>query len=419
MTINHATRGSLTGLPTRQQLVEDMEMMLQNGEMFQIIKVDAVHLKAVNSVHGFKTGDAVLKHFAELLCQWHESAFRVYHAGAVSFYMLAAAGTPSDPWELYEMLHQKITVNDTTLLPKARVIKTVAEPGDTVAGLFDLISYASGKRSILMIPALEIGEELRKELLQQNYVVSEVTQAIKNKSFEMYYQPVYDMSRKCFPTAEALIRLRASDGAYISPGLFIPLAEEKYLIDAISDIVLEKVMTFLGEHPDSPVDAISVNLTPDQITDEDLPGKLIEIARESHTELHRVRLEITERTIQRGTARMQEVMERLKKTGVDLYLDDFGTGYSNMQSVINLPFEAVKFDKSIIDTLGTERSDHMVNLLSRMVHIGDAKIIAEGIETEEQYRYAVENGFDKIQGYYFSKPLPEQEYLKFIENHNK
>ena len=124
---------------------------------------------------------------------------------------------------------------------------------------------------------------------------------------------------------------------------------------------------------------------------------------------------MTERTIQRDPKRINEVMENMKGLGVSMYLDDFGTGYSNVTSLINMPFECIKMDKSLVDMIEDEDKARMISLICQMIHIGKAKIIAEGVEEKKQEDFLRENGVERIQGWIYSKPLPENDFVEFAK----
>ena len=414
----------LTGLPNRQELLADLAERLAENERLLVIRVDAVHLKNVNALFGHKTGDQVLKHLAGLVSSWHDG-LKAYHTGAVSFILVGSADIDIDMEAFREKACEAIEIDGNTIRPKVRIVYVYSRKGDTETDLTDLLRWASGRKDLLTQWILEADNGIRNDRDNDEHVTAELWNAINDRSFVIYYQPVYDLKQERFVSAEALIRLWDSEGNFISPGRFIPLAEKKHLIDRITDIVLDKVCDFLGRHPDLPIDSISVNMTPGQILDDELPQKLLAKAADAGTVLSKLRLEMTERTIQEDPGRTTAVMRELTRLGSGFYLDDFGTGYSNMSSVLSLPFEGIKFDKSLMDHLRKQNFDEkhaqMISLLGQMVHIGEAKIIAEGIEENEseELEWARRNGIDRVQGFFFSRPLPETEFSELIRRNGK
>ena len=413
------TQNPLTGLPNRQELLSDLAERLARSEKLLVIRVDAVHLKNVNALFGHKTGDQVLKHLAGLVSNWHEG-LKAYHTNAVSFILVGSAGIDVDMEAFREKACEPVEIDGNLIRPKVRIVYVYSREGDTESDLTDLLRWASGRKDLLTRWILEADDGIRQDRDNDDRVTAELWNAINERSFVIYYQPVYDLKQERFVSAEALIRLWDSEGNFISPGRFIPLAEKKHLIDRITDIVLDKVCDFLGRHPDIPIDSISVNMTPGQILDEELPQKLLAKAADAGTNLSKLRLEMTERTIQEDPGRTADVMRELTRLGSGFYLDDFGTGYSNMSSVLSLPFEGIKFDKSLMDHLKKQNFDEkhakMISLLGQMVHIGDARIIAEGIEDgeDDELAWAKDNHIDRVQGFYYSRPLPEDQFVELI-----
>ena len=246
-------------------------------------------------------------------------------------------------------------------------------------------------------------------------MLREIRYAIDHRTFEMYYQPIYSCREGRFTSAESLIRLFSRDGAFISPGEFIPMAEDNGLIDQISWIVLEKVCRFLGSHPELPLDTASVNLTGQQILDPSFIGRIEALLADCRLDGRHLRLEITERTITEDFDEVKRVMERLAERGIRFYLDDFGTGYSNLASMLSLPFEVIKFDQSLIKIMdGTPQGQRTIGLLAEIMHENRYQIVAEGIETEAQARMAHEKGLDSIQGFFYARPLPEEKLIEFL-----
>lgn len=247
-------------------------------------------------------------------------------------------------------------------------------------------------------------------------MLDEVRYAIENKTFQMYYQPIFDCEKRRFTSAESLIRLFGRDGSFISPGEFIPMAEINGLIDDISWIVLEKVCEFLGRCPDLLLDSVSINMTGKQILDPNFIKYIEEYLMKYKTNAGQLRIEITERIITEDFDRVKKVMEYLSEKGIYFYLDDFGTGYSNISSMLSLPFEVIKFDQSLVKNMNdSDKRLRTIGLLADIMHENDCVVVAEGVETELQAKTAQEKRLDRIQGYYFAKPMSESDLIQFLE----
>ena len=247
-----------------------------------------------------------------------------------------------------------------------------------------------------------------------------INRAIRDKNIEMYYQPIYDVQSLKFHSAEALARIRDPEYGLISPGVFIPAAESLGLIVAIGDEVLEQVYRFISENDlDSlSLSYIEVNLSVAQCMEKDLPEKILALQKKYNVDPGRINLEITETVFENISDVMVKNVNALVKMGYGFALDDYGIGYSNIQRVNNLPLDLIKIDKSILDEVSYENGKTILEYTIRMMQSVDKQLVAEGAETSDVVDMLKDMGCDYIQGFYFSKPLPVNDFLGFIEENN-
>lgn len=241
--------------------------------------------------------------------------------------------------------------------------------------------------------------------------------AITENKLEMYYQPIYSFKEKRFNSAEALIRLNDKEYGFISPGIFIPAAEARGLILPIGDFVLEEVFKFIAEHDLKKygIDHIEPNLSVAQCLQPELADKISDLEIKYNIDPKQVNFEITETFFDNIGEIMDTNISRIRNMGYSFSLDDYGTGYSNIQRVSRLPFSIIKIDKSLIDIIDTPDGLAIIkNTISMMKDI-NKEIVAEGVETKETLDKLEKLGCDYIQGFYFSRPLPKDEFLEFIK----
>ena len=404
---------AFTGLKDIQSFNEEFNK-IENKNQIRLVRIDIIHLKSVNRQYGFDIGDLFLKTTAERISTITES---VYRTGPVSFMMLLNKTDDIDG--IYQCVTEPIATDLTGRTPKIRMFDMEVDDSDTFDNLMDTFKYITGLPKLLQKRRVSIDSDLKRSAEQEVYLLDEILFATANETYEVYYQPVIDtVSGKCV-TAEALTRLNDRNGKPIYPDMLFSFAERKHLNQAITEIILKKVSRFLAKHYDLNISSVSVNMTPDEILNQHMLEMITDTLNKYGVPLNKIRLEMTERTIMHDPSATKEIMRLASENGTGFYLDDFGTGYSNLSSVINMDFEAIKLDKSLIYTLGDEKHDEMIALLIKMIHLGDAKVIAEGIETEAQMKFARENKIDRIQGYYYSRPLPEDEFVAFVEKINK
>ena len=243
-----------------------------------------------------------------------------------------------------------------------------------------------------------------------------ISNAISDRRFQVYYQPIFSVQKKRYCSAEALIRLQDEKYGFISPELFITAAEKNGTILQIGDFVLDEVCAFLSrcERDGLPIDYIELNLSMNQCMQADLKEKVLYYMNKYHLRPDQINLEITETAANTAQDIVEANIQDLAKEGIYFSLDDYGTGYSNISRIMSLPFHIVKLDKSLADKVDDSRMKILLKNTIRMLKEIGMEIVVEGVETKETLQQFTELGCDYIQGYYFSKALPEQEFVEFI-----
>ena len=272
---------------------------------------------------------------------------------------------------------------------------------------------------------IEVDDEIIKKLNYRDDVKKVLQKAVEEDGFDVFYQPIYSTKKKKFISAEALVRLKDTETVgFVSPEVFIPIAEKSNMIEELGRIVFNKVCNFYSKKrlEDFGVEYIEVNLSGKQIVDSELPKVLNECLENNKLSAKRINLEITETAIVKAKDLMKKNMEYLTKEGFDFAMDDFGTGYSNLSGISNDSFNLVKLDKSLIwpcfDEDG-EKARVILNATISMIHNLGKQIVAEGVETKAQVDYLTEKKVSYLQGYYFSKPISETKYMEFMRQNSK
>ncbi|MCH5210784.1 MAG: EAL domain-containing protein [Oscillospiraceae bacterium] len=284
--------------------------------------------------------------------------------------------------------------------------------------ILELLRYVSMRKSSFKDDLFHIIDSaMMEQILAERATAQMIRDALDEDRVVVYYQPIYSVEQKCFTSAEALVRIIDQDGKLVPPGAFIQIAEDNGLIIELGKRVLEKTCRFYqSKGLDSyGIEYIEVNLSVAQCTDARLSEDYIGIIENSCIEPCRINLEITESTSAQNKQTLISHMEKMISCGVNFSLDDFGSGASNLNYIVDMPVEIVKFDREMIQAyFSSGKAKYVMNAAMHMIHGMGLKIVAEGIETEEQYRKMEEIKINYIQGFYFSKPLPEQEFLAFL-----
>lgn len=242
--------------------------------------------------------------------------------------------------------------------------------------------------------------------------------AITEDLFEIYYQPVYSTRKKCFITLEALSRLQHPELGWIAPDVFIQIAEKNHMIEQITDLQFSRVCRFLGENRYlmRHLLNVKVNLSSLDLMRNDCSRHFIRIMDAYKIPHNWIQFEITETVATECNAGLRRVAEEFTAAGIGLCLDDFGSGYANLNTVMRLPFSVIKVDRSLLfDICRDEKRAIFYESVVETFHKMNYHIVSEGVETQEEMEQISSWGVEMIQGYYFSKPLPEKELLELLK----
>ena len=259
-----------------------------------------------------------------------------------------------------------------------------------------------------------------KDYLLKANLDSIIARAINDSNLKMYYQPIYSVHDGKFRSAEALIRLIDKEYGFVSPAVFIPAAEKSGAIHRIGEFVFDDVFKFIAgrEIKKYGVDYIEINLSVAQCIDISLLNKVGAYMKKHKIYSASVNIEITETAVDYDSSITMKNINGLREMGFSFSLDDFGTGYSNVSRIAGLPIDIVKIDKSLVDEVDNPQMWTVIEKTVSMLKKLDKEILVEGIEDKNALDKFVSIGVDFVQGYYFSKPLPEDDYIEFLKREN-
>jgi len=259
--------------------------------------------------------------------------------------------------------------------------------------------------------------EKASEMYREKATEQLLLDAMEKDWVEVYYQPIYSTKEQRFVSAEALVRIKDENGEIVPPGQFIDVAEKNGMILRLGEMVFEKVCRFVKENQVEQygLKYIEVNLSVVQCAYEQLADDYIQIMKKHDIKPGFINLEITESASLSAKKTLLNNMISLMDYGIRFSLDDFGTGQSNLNYIVDMPVDIVKFDREMINAyFENGKAKYVMDAAMHMVHGMNLEIVSEGIETKEQYHVMKELGISYIQGYYFSKPLSEKQFLEFI-----
>ncbi len=419
----------LTGLYNRMCCERDLAKYIDEAEKAHskgaLLYLDLDDFKHINDGLGHQYGDVLLKAISHSLQRIEGITNTCYRMGGDEFVIIippaefegfdgiitSIKGIFSKPWFLKDsdyyctmsmgiveyptegnIVHELIKKADIAMYEAKRHGK------NRVAKYADNMEAKSGKR-------LDMEKNMR-DATAKGY-----------KEFEIYYQPIIDVQKKNLPCtgAEALIRWNSAELGFIPPSEFIPLAEYLGLINPIGNYVLREACKTCRQwnengHPDYKV---NVNLSVVQLLQADIVETIAETVKETGILPHNLTLEVTESLAINDMERMKEILARIKELGVRIALDDFGTGYSSLNHIREIPFDVIKVDQSFIRDLERDAyAKSFIKMVSELADAIDVNVCVEGVETQTQYEILSEMCVGLVQGYYFDRPMPREDFEK-------
>ena len=417
----------LVGLPSWNAYKTELDKVIAAKQPVQIVAIRFINANQIRTFIGeeiFNLSISEIAFHAGEVCRGYRLSFDLFFEHPGNLYILID-GRDCDLEELVPKLYdaareQTDDLKDmgVRLIPR---ICSLSCPED-LRVRDDIISF--GHEFFGLVPYGKIYSKASDLVGSQSFMIRSniagiLNRAIMGHELEMYYQPIYSVKDGRFLSAEALIRLHDSEFGMISPGVFIPAAESRGLILPIGDFVLESVHRFVATHDmeELGLSYIEINLSVAQCTQRHLPDNIKKLSEEYGVRPDQINLEITETTYENTGEVMEYNLQTLSDAGYTFSLDDYGTGYSNIQRVSRLPLKMIKIDKSLVDDMNTPDGDSIMRNTVRMMQDIRKELVIEGVETKEKLDALTDMGVDFIQGFYFSKPLPADEFVSFLKEH--
>lgn len=286
---------------------------------------------------------------------------------------------------------------------------------DHVIDTIDTLINSNQYRSNYPVSSQRIDNKNKNRFFKLDSVIKN---SLKQDLLSVYYQPIYSCAKKRITGSEALIRMKDENGNFISPEEFIPVAEKNGCIYRIGEFVFESVCKFLKKIDAEfyGIEKIDVNLSVMQCMQTSMATTLLSISEIYNTPLNLINFEITETASADYPEVLKQNMHKFADAGIELSLDDYGSGYANMNYMLLLPFKMIKIDKQIVwEAFANPKVSLVLAATITMIKSLGMSVLAEGVETKEQKEWLEEHGCDFLQGYYFSRPIPQDEYLEYLE----
>ena len=421
--LNSLEKDSLTGLYTKAFFFKKVEEYLfEHPTQKYILWVSDVQgLKVINEKYGLEMGDNVLRTLAEYGVR-NTPGF--LFGGRVEGDKYAGLLRDMDQQTLEEIIlrnDSNIPFPVPNVVVKHGIYRIERKIDITPQGMYDRAMLALQKiKNKYGVFVAEYNDELRRDLLMRQMILGSADEALEKGEFTVFYQPKHDFRTNKTCGAEGLVRWKHPDFEFLSPTVFIPLFEQNGFISKLDFYVWETVCKTIKkwEKDGVPVVPVSINVSRRDFEVEQLAEKIIGLVDRYELSHEMIHIEVTESAYSDDPERIKRVVKELHDAGFVIELDDFGTGYSSLIALSSMELDIIKLDRSIIqnDIPGSEKNILEFSMqMAKMLHL---KTVAEGVETKEQMERVSELGGDYIQGYYYSKPLPANEFAQYLVSRN-
>lgn len=414
---------STTDLFSRSTFLEDIRVLLHTPYKSSFVVIKIKSFQYYNVTFGTENFTKVINSIANWLQQRDCSGHTSYYFGNGVFAVLLVSTDENNAYSEAEAINERFKNSWNNQGFKLRLNAqiwhaSIPENAATIEQVIAVIDEPFDNSQ----PYGKVLTANPSDRLQRRYqVIRAITKAVNTKAFEVYYQPIISVKSKAAHSAEALLRLNDSVLGIVNPEEFIREAERSGQINEIGNFVFEEICSTLSkiDRLNIPSMRIGFNLSPLQCMDEDLPDRFKSILEKYHLTTDRFILEITETNNIENMEQMNRVFDKFKEMGFSFALDDFGTGYANYEYIIRFPFSVVKIDKSILWAADDNNENATIlNHIIRFIHDLGKEILVEGVESEQQNLYLENENVHYIQGFYYSEPLPQSDFIHYIKSFN-
>lgn len=420
LTLANVERDSLTGLYTEQAFLHYAKMIIKNNPNtnMHLVVAKIKDFKLINNIHGTKKADDLLVYLASAFDKYSKNNL-IAKRGISSFVCLVYNDAKLEQDAMLSIIQE---ISKNAPIKGIKIKYGIYANIDKKLSVSAAYNYASlAKEAIMDNYDLDIAyytEDMANKRIYEQSIENSFKSALANKEFIVYYQPKIDISTEKIIGGEALVRWIKPDGKIVSPGDFIPVYEHDGQIAKLDEYVFNEVCNLQRRKMENGKELlpISINLSRYSILQEDIVEKYIKIANQHKIPYSCVPIELTESAAVYGD-RIKEASEQLVNAGFSLHIDDFGSGYSSLTSLNQFPFSTLKIDKSLIDHVCEQKGKTLVEQVIVLSKLLNMKVVAEGVETKEQLDEIKKMNCDAVQGFYYAKPMSENDFVNFVIEH--
>lgn len=420
VTLANVERDALTGLYTEQAFLHYAELFIKNNPnaAMHLVAAKIKDFKLINSVHGTKKADELLVYLASVFNKNSKNNL-VAKRGVSSYICLIYNDVKLDDDKIVNVINE---ISKNAPIKGVKIKYGIYTNIDKTLPISTACDYASlAKETVMNSYDRDFAyytEDIANKRIYEQKIENSFESALENNEFTIYYQPKINISNEKVIGGEALVRWIKPDGTIVSPADFIPVYEHDGQIAKLDEYVFSKVCDLQERKKAEGKELIpiSVNLSRYSALQDDIVENYIKIINKHDIPYSCVPIELTESAAIYGE-RIKETSDLLVENGFSLHIDDFGSGYSSLTSLNQFPFSTLKIDKSLIDHVCEQKGKTLVEQVIVLSKLLNMKVVAEGVETKEQLDEIKKMNCDEVQGFYFARPMPEEDFDAFLSNH--
>jgi len=416
----NAVTDSLTQLPNREGLRADGDALLRSGRPPLVLILDLDRFGAINDALGYEFGDAVLIEAGRRLSTLPDVKVGRLHASQYGLIAPNNDDMQSLIARIQDMFSQPLTVlGESVDVSFTMGVAVAPSHGTNMLRLIRSAAIASRAAQQVKEACLTFSENLETSRRANLNLLSNLKDAVQQDQLELFLQPKVSVADGSVRSAEALLRWRHPQRGMVPPVEFIPFAEQTGSIRMLTEWVLKKSMVFVAERARAGDEVqVSVNISTSDLRDDNFAIRASQWAADCGARPEHIRLEVTESGVMDDPVMALQQLEALRRSGFSLSIDDFGTGYSSLAYLQKMPVQELKIDRAFVGGVKENTpAEVLLDSICTLAHRMNLQVVAEGVETAEDWTLVKKLGCDYVQGWFVAKAMPVQEFLNWREQH--
>lgn len=405
-----------------EKFYKKVKRLLEKDKKFVMIMVDINNFKSINELYGYNKGNEILHLLNNILALNVKNKGVCVHFHSDVYYMFFESNSDKETIEMLYNVNNDVSnvfkEMNISLLYGVYRVEDVKLP---IEKMCERANYAhkNVKKGGKSTNFIFYYKDIKDELIYEKEIENSMKNALTSNQFKLYFQPKYNIFANAINGAESLVRWEHPEKGLLSPNKFIPIFEKNGFILKLDFYIFEETCKFIKKRlvENKKIVPISINMSKLHFKDQNFKYNILSLIRKYKIPTNLIEIEVTESLLASNIDQIINIIKELKEKGLKISIDDFGTGYSSLSILKDLDIDTLKIDSSFFKGFQNNKKSELV--IRHIVSLGNAlkmNVVAEGVETEEEVNYLKEINCSTVQGYYFSKPIPLEEYEKLMDN---